>query len=364
MSSDAREQEPVARAPADTPRVAASTAASNPSVQAAGQVAVDRIKDAQQLTSSMGASATVDKNEELLHDDKGHRVTIASGTTVSFDLDEGGLLIQVKPGLIVEGPGEKLHVDTVRYDFATASFTTHASARFDVFGVYAKLAQRKLNHVLDVALKPLLPAKVQQAGYDPKTDPDLAATLKGVAAHLPSGGGSGLPGGTLSHAEIHNSILVNEEVRIPLGLDGVELYIKPQTSISLQLKTTGDVLHPKLEQASLSSLEGIILRKGAGSLQQLRIKEVDIAPGGRFNFDYDLLPEHLVGLFQLFGAAAQSHSEVELAVRTREVHAARLDAVRKDVDAKLQATVPARFRELLAQYDHIVPGLSLLDLFS
>jgi hypothetical protein len=371
MSEDVLGQRPL-RSGASPDRAAGVDSASQQSSgaqaadQAAARAAVDRINaadvgTAQRETTEVGAGVTVDQQQELLHD-KGHSVTLASGTRLECQVDEGGFTLSATPGIVVSGAGETLHVTSVRYDFATASFTTAASVRVDVpfLHLYAKLAEHKINAALNDKLKPLLPPNVAKAGYDPKTDPNLPATIQALSAHFPTTGG----GSSLSDATLHHTLVIQEEIRAPLGVDNLELYIKPQTSIFLELSTVGDVHHPKLKSAGLSSGDGIVLRKAGGrSAQEISIKEVEITPGGHFRFDYDLLPEHLLGLFSAFGAIATSHTSEEAALRLQHVKSPRLDAVRAMVDEKLQAAAPPKFHELLTKYDHVVPGYSLLDLF-
>ena len=41
----------------------------------------------------------------------------------------------------------------------------------------------------------------------------------------------------------------------------------------------------------------------------------------------------------------------------------KLDAIRGEIDAKLQSEVPPRFKAFLQQYDGLVPGFSLKSLF-
>jgi hypothetical protein len=181
--------------------------------------------------------------------------------------------------------------------------------------------------------------------------------------------------GPLVDAGASQRLIVREELRVPIDGGKYELHIPAGTPLSAELSTTGDVRHPRLRYAHLASDGRITVRTvGESFFQELTLDMVQILPGGRLKFKYDLGAE--AGLHALFVIAGMALDPASVAVGTdpqtpRQTtglvqavlnNPPRLLTARERVDAMLEEQVTPRFRAFLEQFDHAIPGYSLLDI--
>jgi hypothetical protein len=181
-------------------------------------------------------------------------------------------------------------------------------------------------------------------------------------------GGAGAAGGgmagKLSSPSASLNVSMPQPFVAPLGDSGLELTIAEGTPIDLAAQGAGKADKPTIASLALrAGAKGIQIRPKTGSFKEFKeldLHGVTIRRGGAFDFDYDLSAEGAIqGLFalgQLLGLAAGQPV-------SGNVPDVKLDAVRAEIDAKLQAEVPPRFKAFLQQYDGLVPGFSLKSLF-
>ena len=154
------------------------------------------------------------------------------------------------------------------------------------------------------------------------------------------------------------------DLHIPLGTEQLELYIHAGALLDISVDGSGPMARPKLKQLSLTSPgSGIEIQSTGKGLKDafmgLTMKRIGVGPGGKFDFDYDLRPEEmgrgLLGLVALLGMAAGEH--------VGSIPDVKMQGVRKELDERLQREVPPRLKAFLGEFDHILPGFSLLDIF-
>lgn len=335
--------------------------------------------------SSVDVEVTAVDGQEIFR--KGPiRVRFDDNTRFSARLDTGGMHLDAEPGLEVVAPGPNFRLTSVFYDFDSASFQLSGGASVDICGAYAEIVKTVAEYALNKKVKPSLPKRMRRAGYSTESDPDLRGTLseladafkfgdekkdekkdrkKGAGKERSNGQGAPVGGGArLIDPSLLLSLSVPSDLHIPLGNEKLEFYLKAGTSIDLGVEGSGAVDKLKLRQLDFSSFgPGIEIQStGKGlvdAFMGVTINRITIKPGGKFDFDYDLRPEQigngLGSLVTLLGMAS-GHNPGRLPE-------AKLHGVRKVLDARLQEMVPPRFREFLAQFDNVLPGCSLLDIF-
>ena len=342
---------------------------------------------------SADASVTALDGQELYHE--GHvRVRFDPNTRFSVRLDPGGLHLSADPGIEVDVPGPNLRISSIGYDFQAAKFHAYGKASFDLFGAYASIAMGVVERALEKKVKPLLPSRIQQPGYSMARDPNLQETVQqlqntfqfaggGHAATQqggrteggqrdgggppPEGGaaGGGVPGlSRLVDPSAFAVLQAPRDLHIPLGTEQLELYIHAGALLDISVDGSGPMARPKLKQLSLTSPgSGIEIQSTGKGLKDafmgLTMKRIGVGPGGKFDFDYDLRPEEmgrgLLGLVALLGMAAGEH--------VGSIPDVKMQGVRKELDERLQREVPPRLKAFLGEFDHILPGFSLLDIF-
>ncbi len=338
-----------------------------PAIPGVPQSPAEAVGMAQQSVYSASAGATLGE-ATTAYNDGDIEVDFDAGSRLSARLGDGGLSLSCNPGILIKAKNAPdFRLNNVTWSFSEGRFLTEAAAaHFDVLGILGKIGTWKINKVLDQKLKPLLPAVVQRAGYSPRTDPDLAGTIQQMTkmfdfAQTPgaAAAGGGMAG-KLKDASAGLGVGLPKEFSVPLGDSGMELVIEQGTSLNLDAQSIGSVAQPVVQSLSLSAGgNGIRIRPKDGTFKdfkELDMKSVTIGKGGTFAFNYDLSVEQmangLIGLVELLGMAAGQPV-------SGEAPDVKLDSIRAEIDAKLQAEVPPRFRALIEQYDHLVPGLSL-----
>jgi len=347
---------------------------------------------AQRSITSVGASATLEE-QRTVYQDRAVEVVFDAGSRLSVRLDPMGLHFSSQPGILLKiRRAPDLRITDIRWDFASARFDCSATANwFDILGIIGAIGERKVEAVLNARLKPLLPPAVQRPGYDPSRDPNLAQTTaslsrvfdfasrerdlagradrdRGTAAPPHGSSESGtptIPGaiGGLKDPSAYLSASMPEDVRVPLGSGGLELFVQKATSFFLSANASGRVERPVVQEVTLrAGGTGIVIRPTSGTFRafkELQMKSISVRHGGQFSFDYDLsaetIGEGLYALVSLLGLAAGRD--------VGPIPDLKLHAIRAEIDRRLQTEVPPRFRAILQQYDRLIPGLSLKSVF-
>lgn len=338
---------------------------------------------AQRTVESASISATLEEGQTL-HKDRLVEVLFEAGSRLSVSLDPLGLHFTSEPGILLKiRYAPDFRITHIRWDFETARFDCSATPNwFDILGIIGAVGERKIEQVLNTKLRPLLPEAVRRPGYSPSSDKDLPKTIAELSRvfDLPSaqggkrekGGktepkaqapGQPVPFGKLRDPHASLSARLPEEVHVPLGGNGLELFIEAKTLFFLWADAKGRLEKPLLERLCIEAQgKGIVVRPTSGTFRafkELHLKGITILRGGKFEFDYELsaekLGEGLLGLVALLGLA--SGRDVGPVPRVR------LTEVRKEIDARLQKEVPPRFQALLKRYDNLIPGFSLTSIF-
>ena len=193
--------------------------------------------------------------------------------------------------------------------------------------------------------------------------------MQQMFAFTGAGAGAGAAGaggmaGKLSAPSASLDVAMPEDFTVPLGDSGLQLIIAQGTPIDLSAQGSGKAAQPVIESLSLrAGAKGIQIRPAEGmfkEFKELDMHGVTIRKGGAFAFDYDLSAEGaiqgLAALGQLLGLAMGQQV-------SGQVPDVKLEAIRQEIDAKLQSEVPPRFKAFVQQYDTLVPGFSLKALF-
>lgn len=341
-----------------------------PAVPGLPQNGAEALQTAQKSVRGGSVGATLDE-ASTAYRDQDIEVVFDAGSKMQASLGWGGLRFSCDPGILVKvRNAPDIRINSVGWNFDSAKFTANvASDGMDLFGIIGKIGKWKVEQVLDQKLKPLLPAAVQQAGYSPNRDPDLAGTIGQMqkmfefSSAVPGQGGG--MAGKLSAPSASLDVSMPEDFRVDLGDSGLELIIARGTPIDLSAQGAGKLAQPTIDRLSLRAGDhGIQVRPKEGmfkDFKELDLHGATIQKGGAFSFDYDLSAEGAIqGIFalgQLLGLAAGQPV-------SGQVPDVKLDSIRKEIDAKLQSEVPPRFQKFLEQYDGLVPGFSLKALFA
>jgi len=332
---------------------------------------VPSIADAQRSVFSADVGATMAEGATAFRDGD-IEVVVDAGSRLSARLDPGGVHLGSDPGILIKVKrAPDMRLTHVRWDFRTARFDATASADWaDLFGLLGRVGAWKIEQVLNAKLKPLLPDAVRRAGYSPNRDPDLQATIGQLSrmfdfAQTPAAAGArGGPGaGNLRDPSAGLQLSMPEDFVVPLGEGGLQMTIARGTSLSIAARATGAALQPRVQSIQLSGHPGIAIQPKEGTwreIQRMDMRGITIGQGGSFAFDYDLsiesMAEGMMALGQLLGLAMGQ----PVSGRVPDV---KLAGIRAEIDARLQAEVPPRFRAFLQQYDRMVPGVSLMQVF-
>lgn len=346
---------------------AATQGAGLPALPASGDEAVQM---AQKSVNGGSVGATLD-GAQSAYKDSDIEVMFDAGSRLTASLGYGGLSFGAQPGILVKVKhAPDVRINQVRWNFAEARFTADVAADgFDLFGVIGKIGKWKVEKVLDQKLKPLLPPAVRQAGYSPQRDPNLTATIGQMQKmfEFSAGDAAGAAGGMagkLSAPSASLDVAMPDDLRIALGDSGLELVIAKGTPIDLDAQGQGKAGQPTLDRLSLRAGDkGIQIRPVSGvfkDFKEMDLHGVSVRASGAFEFDYDLSAEGaiqgLAALGQLLGLAMGQPV-------SGQVPDVKLESIRKEIDAKLQAEVPPRFKAFVQQYDGLIPGFSLKAFF-
>lgn len=337
-------------------------------------MAIDWGTVAQESVFAIGVSATWARDLRL------HRsglvdVTMRAGTRVQLRVDAGGLFLFAEPPLPVKlrGPLPDVAFDTASYDFHRARFDVRSDA-----GLVGPVLDVVVERYLNGTLRRRLPPALLRRDYAPQRDPDLAGTVRGTVAMLPLGGDGGDGGETaapglpeeLHHARdlaAHLTLHTRRDLAVPApGLDELEVFVPKGARLFVDVRTSGPAARPRLDSVVVKADgPGVTIRStGDGlldALTSLEITRITIEPGPRLRFDYDLLIERLVNAPLHLARFAEVLAGRYGAIDAPEI---RIDALRPKVDSLLDEAVGGLLRDLLAEYDGVLPGVSLRAIFA
>jgi hypothetical protein len=296
-------------------------------------------------------------------------VTLRRGTRVSLRVDEGGLNVHAAPALVaaLAGPLPDVSFATARYDFHRARFDVDANA-----GIVGPIVEALIEGYLNGELKKKLPAPLLRRDYRPQRDADLAGTVRAVTSLLPLGGGGGGSGGLpdeLAHAgdlAVHLTLTTQRDVVTEApGLDDTVVRIPKDARLFVEAHTSGSASSPSLRDIVVKANgRGVIIASnGPGllaSLEAIEISRMTITPGPKLAFEYELLVERLLN------APAVLMRFAELLAGRYSPDAQGnivLESLRPNITKMLEEAVGNLLRDLLSEYDRVVPGLSLRAVF-
>ncbi len=330
----------------------------------------EALQTAQKSVSGGSVGATLDE-ATTAYRDSDIEVVFDAGSRMTASLGYGGLTFGAQPGILVKvRNAPDVRINSARWSFDEGKFHAEvASDGFDLLGIIGRIGRWKVESVLDKKLKPLLPEAVRQAGYSPNRDPDLSGTIAKMQQMFAFSGsgeaGAGGMAGKLSAPSASLDVAMPQDLCVPLGDSGLQLIIAAGTPIDLAAQSAGKVAQPVIQSLSLrAGAKGIQIRPEKGMFKEfseLDLHSVTIHKGGTFDFDYDLTAE---GAIQGIAALGELLGMAMGQPVSGQVPDVKLDAIRKEIDAKLQSEVPPRFKAFLQQYDGLVPGFSLKALFA
>jgi len=306
-----------------------------------------KIDLAQKAFNSASVGATMARAVDLsLGSD--HSLRIDPGTQLTASVSPDYLSLLSSPGIRLLLPGKPdLRLKMLRYDFRTASFDVSAdTVGPDLFHLMADMGKKRIKTLLDEEFRPLLPGALRIPGYSPQSDPDLPRTIKHLellfAALSPPSSPSTPrtpPGSSgLRNVSVRITADAPESHEFPLGSGSVALAIPKGTSVTASAHTRGPVEDPGLDSLSLYAYGGdVAVRKGGDDF--LKLRGIQLESPGKFRYDYRLAAEETLdgikGIFALLVLfSGQNPGSLSPTV---------LRQSRAEVDAKLDALVPAEF---------------------
>jgi hypothetical protein len=311
-------------------------------------------------------------------------------TELRLRVDAGGVYVSASPGLAVvgRGPLPDYRVTDLRYDFEGARFDLAAPRGFG-----GRVVEAAVEAFLNAAVQPKLPPKLRARGYDPRRDPDLPATVRALAAAFPlggasaDGGGAGaagagdLPGGPLEGAEalgVAMSIQVTDDVRVAIpGLEGLEVFLPRGRLLTVDARTRGPATAPSLDRLHVFAQDrGVVIRSTErglrGLLEHFDVTAATLRPGARgprIDVEYVFLLERMVDSALLLGELGRTLSARYGAGSAGSTPGGaapapvRIGELRPLVDRLLVDALQGLVRDLLTEFDELVPGVSLRAFF-
>jgi hypothetical protein len=298
-------------------------------------------------------------------------VTVRSGTRVSLRIDPGGMFVHATPALrvVLRGPLPDVSFDTASYDFHASRFDVSADA-----GLAGPVLEAVVERWLNGTLRKRLPAPLLRRDYAPQADPDLAGTVRSIAGLLPLGaddGGSagGLPEELRDAHELaaHLTLQLRRDVAIAIpGLDGMEVRLPKGARLFIDVRTEGAASTPSLHEVVVQAQgRGVVIAStGTGlldALESIEVTRMTIRPGPKLAFRYELLIERLLNAPALLSRFAQVLAGRYSPDAQGDIV---LDSLRANITLMLDEAVGGLLRDLLAEYDRVLPGISLRALFT
>lgn len=281
-----------------------------------------------------------------------------SGSTVTVRAQPG---LQINPRFF-----PNIEVDQVQYNVETGKFDVEASGWGPDF-IYERVATWIANDYFT----DLIPAGLKTGGATTATD---AQALERAMSTLSSFGGAGDSDGVAALPLVSPAgsatLYFREEVTQPLD-DGMVLIIPARSTVYASASFNGTPDAPRLEDLTLSTQRGVVIRKAEGfaaGLQGIELRRVRVRPGLEIEAEYDLLLEQAaeggIALLRLFAAAAGAASGDSSAIEglTAPMPDVRFESTRAIVDAKIEDELRPQLIELVRANDGAIEGVSLMDL--
>lgn len=302
----------------------------------------------------------------------GSKLEVGPGTEIAARLDRSGLSFSANPGVgfAIDWLPDAT-IERVTYDFRTARFRAEASGL-----IPGDFYSSRLEAMANEKLAPYLPAAMRQPGYDPFADPALDANvahivdaLSGATEARPARGVSGGVDVNLSRVSapalsLDYTVAEAREVALP----GTELSARfaAGTRVYVSTSTTGSIGDPHLASLQVRFSQPVIVApagEAPGAFKRLEVSSLHLSPDAQLTMQYELGPEQVVdglrALAVLFAVAA----DPRVATRVGPMSSTRMDALRGEVQARIDTEVEPRLVALLRAHDHAIDGRSLLEFF-
>lgn len=129
-----------------------------------------------------------EKGRRVLFTEKMISVLLDPATEFVVRVDPKGLLVELDPPLQLDGPAvmDFLLVG-LRYDFAGAKFHIDLEKGGVIAGMFSGFLSREGEKILESAVRPLLPARMREPGWNLATDPNPSETLAALVRTLSMG---------------------------------------------------------------------------------------------------------------------------------------------------------------------------------
>lgn len=298
------------------------------------------------------------------------KLVVPAGTRLSAHVDGDRVVIQAKPAVVVAPRlGPDVLADQLVYSFDDARFHVEARGVGPDF-LYTKIA----SWVANDALKPHLPAALQQPGFDPH-DRNQLEMLQSALAGIGSGGKTNnvVAASSLRNVSATVALRLPRPIQRDLAKD-ISLEIPAGTRLDLTVTTSGAAGDLTPESATLRASGGSlpIVRKGDSELASAHVQSLTLARNAHatsaedaltVSATYDLTAETAVGsVGALFGAlvhmAQGAPPEAALQAGVRMVDDMRLTGIRAKIDESIAKLGP-RFATILLEAAPALPGLGL-----
>ena len=333
--------------------------------------------------------ATMKQGRELLNED-GMKVKLLDGTNIRASVNNHGVRFSFNPGVSIEKDwSPDFSFDKIYYSFEDGKFKVEGDAsswgwqKADMFDIIKGMGEDKAATALEKELRPKLPKKMKKPGYNISSDKDLIGTIQ----ELQKAFGIEMDGEVQSAAEknkknpskkddsaqeienlkdFHGEVSINAPwgIKAPLGTDDLWVNLDEGTPLTLQLSTAGDVNSLKVNSFSLrAGKPGIVIKPSKGwakDISEMDIHSISVGHGGKFHFDYELVPERMIDGMKALGILFALHSGHRVNTNIRRTE---LTEIRKEIDDRLKKEVEPKFKEYILKIDPIIPGPSLKQVF-
>ncbi len=333
------------------------------SAEGEGQPALAGLTRAEALRSL----GTVRLSVELDDGVQGDAFEIAPNTRLTLTLTNNQIRISAQPELNIPidfWPDAQLR--SLRYDFATASFSADASG-FGPDGAYIDA----INAAVNGHLKPMLPQVMREAGYQAYEDQQLDQTLQllidrlaqRTTAERPEASSLSSTSG-VSDPALSVSFVIPQAKQIPLPDSDRSLWVDAGTRVFVSLTTEGELGEASLSALRISFGTPVVVAEEADSaINRMDLRSITVRPDAQLTMEYDLAPEQLVdgakGLFVLLALL----SEPRLAAANPTIESTRLDGIREEIQTKVDEQLEPRLRALILSLSEQTSDSSLADFF-
>jgi hypothetical protein len=299
----------------------------------------------------------------------GSRLEVEPGTEIAARLDRSGLSFSANPGVgfAIDWLPDATIV-RVTYDFRTARFRAEATGLLP-----GDFYSSRLEAMANEKLVPYLPEAMRQPGYDPFADPALDANVAHLVDALAAGTEARPTSGDVdvNLSRVSAPALALEYVvgqAREVALPGTELSARfaAGTSVYVSTSTTGSIHDPHLASLEVRFSRPVVVAPAGdapGAFERLEVSSLRLSPDAQLTMQYELGPEQVVdglrALAVLFAVAA----DPRVATQVGPMSSTRMEALRSEVQARLDTEVEPRIVALLRAHDHAIEGRSLLEFF-